>query len=64
MPVPGTCSFAGLGSLPYGSHWRFVPISAKNKAGQCINNNRPNVIDKGKDQQLGVSIAESMKVVK
>ena len=37
MPVPGTCSFAGWESLPNGSYWGVVPVSAKNKAGEWMN---------------------------
>lgn len=74
MPVPGTCSFAGWESLPDGTRWGSVPISAKNKAGEWLENNEtkpdiqvknmPGAIDKGKDQQLEVAIAELLKVVK
>lgn len=74
MPVPGTCSFAGWETLPDGTRWGSVPISAKNKAGEWLENNEtkpdiqvknmPGVIDKGKDQQLEVAIAELLKAVK
>jgi len=74
MPVPGTCSFAGWEMLPDGTRWGSVPISAKNKAGEWLENNEtkpdiqvknmPGAIDKGKDQQLEVAIAELLKVVK
>ncbi|WP_461790316.1 S41 family peptidase [Pedobacter sp.] len=74
MPVPGTCSFAGWEALPDGTRWGSVPISAKNKAGEWLENNEtkpdiqvknmPGMIDKGKDQQLEVAIAELLKVVK
>ncbi len=73
MPVPGTCSFAGWESLPDGTSWGSVPISAKNKAGEWLENNEtkptfqvknmPGFIDKGKDQQLEVAIKELMKSV-
>lgn len=63
MPVPGTCSFAGWEMLQNGTIvWGSVPVSAKNKAGQWLENNEtvpdykvknmPGVIDKGRDQQL------------
>lgn len=74
MPVPGTCSFAGWELLPDGTRWGSVPISAKNKAGEWLENNEtkpdvqvknmPGLIDKGKDQQLEVAIGELLKVVK
>ncbi len=73
MPVPGTCSFAGWEGLPNGSYWGVVPVSAKNKAGEWMENNQteptikvknmPGVIDKGRDQQLERSIEELMKEV-
>lgn len=74
MPVPGTCSFAGWEGLPNGSYWGVVPISAKNKAGEWMENNQtnpliqvknmPGVIDKGRDQQLERSIRELLKDIK
>ncbi len=74
MPVPGTCSFAGWEGLPDGTSWGSVPISAKNKAGEWLENNEtkpdiqvknmPGQIDKGKDQQLQAAITELMKTVK
>lgn len=74
MPVPGTCSFAGWEALPDGTRWGSVPISAKNKAGEWLENhetkpdiqvkNMPGVIDKGKDQQLEVAISELLKIAK
>ena len=73
MPVPGTCSFAGWERLPDGGRWGVVPVSAKNKAGEWMENNQtepmilikndPDVIDKGVDQQLERSIQELMKEV-
>ena len=73
MPVPGTCSFAGWESLPNGSYWGVVPVSAKNKAGEWMENNQtepmikiknmPRVISKGRDQQLERSIKELLKDV-
>ncbi|WP_350285415.1 S41 family peptidase [uncultured Croceitalea sp.] len=73
MPVPGTCSFAGWERLPNGGVWGVVPVSAKNKAGEWMENNQtepmikvknqPDVIDKGIDQQLERSIEELLKEV-
>ncbi|EAR11917.1 putative peptidase/protease family protein [Polaribacter irgensii 23-P] len=73
MPVPGTCSFAGWESLPNGSYWGVVPVSAKNKAGEWMENNQtepmikvknmPGKVDQGVDQQLLRSIKELMKDV-
>jgi Tol biopolymer transport system component len=73
MPVPGTCSFAGWEGLPNGSYWGVVPVSAKNKAGEWMENNQtepsikvknmPGVIDKGRDQQLERSIEELLKEI-
>ena len=40
MPVPGTCSFAGWEGLPDGGRWGVVPVSAKNKAGEWMENNQ------------------------
>ncbi|EAR01662.1 S41 family peptidase [Maribacter sp. HTCC2170] len=74
MPVPGTCSFAGWERLPNGGVWGVVPVSAKNKAGEWMENNQtnpdikvknmPGVVDKGRDEQLERSIEELMKEVK
>ena len=71
MPVPGTCSFAGWEGLPNGSYWGVVPVSAKNKAGEWMENNQtdpmirvknmPSIISKGKDQQLERSIKELLQ---
>jgi len=68
MPVPGTCSFAGWEGLPDGSRWGVVPVSAKDKQGQWMENNQtepmfkvknmPGVVDQGRDQQLEKAIAE------
>ncbi|WP_036600859.1 S41 family peptidase [Olivibacter sitiensis] len=68
MPVPGTCSFAGWEMLPDGTRWGAVPISAKNKAGEWLENNEtkpsieiknmPGIIDHGRDQQLETAIHE------
>ena len=74
MPVPGTCSFAGWERLPNGASWGVVPISAKNIDGKWMENlqtepmikvkNMPNIISKGRDQQLERSIKELLKDVK
>ena len=74
MPVPGTCSFAGWERLPDGGRWGVVPVSAKNKAGEWMENNQtepmimvkndPDVIDKGTDQQLERSIEELLNEVR
>ena len=73
MPTPGTCSFAGWESLPNGVRWGAVPISAKNKAGEWLENNEtrpqievknmPGKIDQGIDQQLERAIEELLKEV-
>lgn len=74
MPVPGTCSFAGWEGLPNGIRWGTVPISAKNKAGEWLENNetkptfqvknQAEQIAKGTDQQLLKAIEELMKDTK
>lgn len=74
MPVPGTCSFAGWESLPNGSRWGVVPVSAKNKAGEWMENNQtepmfmvknmPGKVDKGVDEQLEKAIEELLKDIK
>ncbi len=72
MPVPGTCSFAGWEMLQNGTIvWGSVPVSAKNKAGEWLENNetvpeimvknRPGVIDNGRDQQLEAAIKELLE---
>ncbi|WP_026777993.1 S41 family peptidase [Polaribacter sp. Hel_I_88] len=73
MPVPGTCSFAGWEGLQNGGYWGVVPISAKNKAGEWMENNQteptiqvknmPGQVDNGIDQQLLRSIRELLKDV-
>ncbi|PIX14948.1 MAG: peptidase S41, partial [Flavobacteriaceae bacterium CG_4_8_14_3_um_filter_31_8] len=73
MPVPGTCSFAGWEGLQNGGYWGVVPISAKNKAGEWMENNQteptikvknmPGKIDNGIDEQLIRSIRELLKDV-
>ena len=70
MPVPGTCSYAGWERLPDGSVWGVVPVSAKDKAGNWMENNQteptikiknmPGVIDNGKDQQLERAVEEML----
>lgn len=74
MPVPGTCSFAGWEGLPDGSFWGVVPVSAKDKSGDWMENNQtepnikvkniPGVIDNGRDQQLERSVSEMLKDLK
>lgn len=74
MPVPGTCSFAGWEGLPDGSRWGVVPVSAKDKQGNWMENsqtepqirvkNMPGKIDKGSDQQLERAIEEMMNDTK
>ncbi|MEE9373077.1 MAG: S41 family peptidase [Saprospiraceae bacterium] len=74
MPVPGTCSFAGWEGLPDGSRWGVVPVSAKDKQGNWMENNQtepqimiknmPGMIVNGIDQQLEVAITELLKDVK
>ncbi|WP_249028276.1 S41 family peptidase [Nonlabens xylanidelens] len=74
MPTPGTCSFAGWEGLPDGSYWGVVPISAKDRNGNWMENNQteplitvknmPGKIDNGMDQQLDRAIIELLKDVK
>ncbi|WP_405567629.1 S41 family peptidase [Polaribacter sp. Asnod6-C07] len=74
MPVPGTCSFAGWEGLQNGGYWGVVPVSAKNKAGEWMENNQteptikvknmPGKVDNGIDEQLIRSIQELLKDVK
>lgn len=73
MPTPGTCSFAGWEGLPNSVRWGVVPISAKNQAGEWLENNEtkpqfevkniPGKIDKGIDQQLEKAVEELLKDV-
>jgi len=73
MPVPGTCSFAGWERLPNGGVWGVVPVSAKNKAGEWLENNetnpeiiiknQPDIIAEGRDEQLEKSIEVLLKEV-
>ncbi|MDN3203696.1 S41 family peptidase [Algoriphagus sediminis] len=74
MPTPGTCSFAGWEGLPDGSRWGTVPVSAKNKAGEWLENNEtkpqiqiknmPGQIDRGIDQQLDKAIEVLLEEIK
>lgn len=74
MPTPGTCSFAGWEMLPNGVRWGAVPISAKDKSGDWLENketrpmfevkNMPGKIDQGIDQQLEKAVEELLKEVK
>ncbi len=71
MPTPGTCSFAGWERLPNGGVWGVVPVSAKDKSGDWLENNQtvpqfkvkntPGIIDTGRDQQLEKAIEELLK---
>lgn len=73
MPVPGTCSFAGWEGLPDGTRWGIVPVSAKDKSGDWMENNQtepqilvknmPGVIDTGRDEQLERGINELMNEI-
>ncbi len=73
MPVPGTCSFAGWETLADGTGWGIVPVSARDMAGDWMENkqtepdiivrNMPGVISEGRDQQLERGIEELMKEV-
>jgi C-terminal processing protease CtpA/Prc len=75
MPVPGTCSFAGWEMLQNGTiFWGTVPVSAKSKAGEWLENNEtipdykvknmPGVIDNGRDQQLEKAVEVLLKQLK
>jgi len=75
MPVPGTCSYAGWEMLQNGKIlWGSIPVSAKNKAGEWMENNQtvpdvivknlPGVIDRGRDQQLETAVKELLKITK
>ena len=74
MPVPGTCSFAGWEMLQNGSiFWGSVPVSAKNMAGEWLENNEtvpeykvknmPGIIDNGRDQQLEQAVEVLLETV-
>lgn len=73
MPVPGTCSFAGWEGLPTGGYWGMVPVSAKNQAGEWLENNQtspdiiiknmPDTISKGQDEQLEKAVEVLLKQV-
>ncbi|WP_421919907.1 S41 family peptidase [Marinifilum sp.] len=67
MPVPGTCSFAGWEMLQNDRVlWGSIPVSAKNKAGEWLENNQtvpdiqvknmPETITKGEDEQLEAAV--------
>ncbi|MGQ1909592.1 S41 family peptidase [Marinifilum sp. RC60d5] len=67
MPVPGTCSYAGWEMLQNGRVlWGSIPVSAKNKAGEWLENNEtvpeiqvknmPGKIDNGIDEQLEAAV--------
>lgn len=74
MPTPGTCSFAGWEALPDGTRWGVVPVSAKNMAGEWLENretkpqfqikNMPGEIENGIDRQLEKAIEELLKDLK
>jgi tricorn protease len=71
MPVPGTCSFAGWSVLPDGTRWGMVPVSARNKNEEWMENNQtypdiqvknmPGYVDRGRDQQLERAIDELLR---
>jgi len=77
MPVPGTCSFAAWEPLQDGqTRWGTVPMGVRmmDGSGRYLENyqtepdiklmNEYDKVNKGKDQQLEVAIAELMKEVK
>jgi Tol biopolymer transport system component/C-terminal processing protease CtpA/Prc len=77
MPVPGTCSFAGWESLQDGqTRWGTVPMGVRmmDGSGKYLENyqtepdiklmNEYTQVNKGKDQQLEVAVAELMKEIK
>jgi Periplasmic protease len=72
MPVPGTCSFAGWEMLQNDRVlWGSIPVSAKNKAGEWLENNQtvpdiqvknmPETITKGEDEQLEAAVKALME---
>jgi len=74
MPVPGTCSYAGWEMLQNGKIlWGSIPVSAKNKAGEWLENNQtypevqvknmPGIIDNGRDQQLEAAVNNLLKTI-
>lgn len=74
MPVPGTCSFAGWEMLQNGNIlWGSIPVSARNMAGEWMENNQtvpdvvvknmPGSVDRGRDQQLERAVEELLKKV-
>ena len=77
MPVPGTCSFAGWELLQDGqTRWGTVPMGVRmmDGSGKYLENyqSEPDIklmneytqVNKGKDQQLEVAVAELMKEIK
>ncbi|MFA8450098.1 MAG: S41 family peptidase [Bacteroidales bacterium] len=75
MPVPGTCSFAGWEMLQNGKVlWGSIPVSAKDKAGNWMENNEtspdiqiknmPGKVDQGVDQQLEGAVKELLEMTK
>lgn len=77
MPVPGTCSFAAWESLQDGqTRWGTVPMGVRmmDGSGRYLENfqtepdiklmNEYNLVNKGKDQQLEVAVAELLKEIK
>lgn len=77
MPVPGTCSFAAWESLQDGqTRWGTVPMGVRmmDGSGRYLENyqSEPDIklmneytqVNKGKDQQLEVAVAELMKEIK
>lgn len=74
MPVPGTCSFAGWEMLQNGRVlWGSVPVSARNMAGEWMENNQtvpdvvvknmPGEIDKGRDEQLERAVSVLLEMI-
>jgi Tol biopolymer transport system component/C-terminal processing protease CtpA/Prc len=72
MPVPGTCSYSGWEMLQDGTTmWGAVPVSTKDINGQWLENvetvpdvqvkNEPDIISKGRDQQLERAVGELLK---
>lgn len=75
MPVPGTCSFAGWEMLQNGEVlWGSIPVSAKDKNGNWMENNQtepdikvkniPGSIDKGTDLQLEAAVKALLEMTK
>ncbi len=74
MPVPGTCSFAGWSMLQNGTVlWGSVPVSARNLAGEWLENNQtepdlvvknmPGEVDRGRDEQLERAVAALLDIL-